>query len=181
MPFSSGAFDYWAGTLFDLLQPKTLLDIGPGAGKYGRIARERALRGSFVCRTTAIEIDESYVGTYKLHDLYDEVIVGDATERLLKTPRCRFDLAIVGDCIEHMRKSDGIDLLNFLIYRVGYICIIYPERFLQDDWGDHAAEAHISTWSEDDFRGWDVLHHFWSGMHMFLIDGYQPSRLKIKS
>jgi SAM-dependent methyltransferase len=179
MPFSSGAFDHWVGTLFDLLQPKAILDIGPGAGKYGRVAQESAVRGSFACRTTAIEIDEGYILTYKLRDLYDEVIVGDAMPTLLKMPRSRFDLVMIGDCIEHMRKSDGIDLLNFLIYRAGYICIIYPERFLQDDWDGHAAEAHISTWSENDFRGWDVIHHFWSGMHMFLIDGYQPTRLKV--
>jgi hypothetical protein len=78
-----------------------------------------------------------------------------------------------------MRKSAGIDLLNFLIYRAGYICVIYPDRYVQDDWEGHAAEAHISTWSLADFNDWNVLHHFWSGMHMFLLKGYQPSRMII--
>jgi hypothetical protein len=86
---------------------------------------------------------------------------------------------MIGDCIEHMRKSCGVDLLNFLIYRAGYICVIYPDRFVQDDVDGHAAEAHISTWSQADFAAWDVIHHSWNGMHMFLIKGYQPSRMRI--
>jgi hypothetical protein len=127
---------------------------------------------------TAIEIDASYIDTYKLRDIYDAVIIDDAVS-LLKTPRCRYDLVMIGDCIEHMRKSCGVDLLNFLIYRAGYICVIYPDRFVQDDVDGHAAEAHISTWSQADFAAWDVIHHSWNGMHMFLIKSYQPSRMRI--
>jgi SAM-dependent methyltransferase len=174
MPYSDQAFDYWVSTMIDLLQPSSVLDIGAGAGKYGRMIRAK----SNPTRITAIEIDPIYVEQFRLRELYDEVILADAT-CLIKQPRIRYDLVMIGDCIEHMRKSDGIDLLNFLIYRSGYICIVYPDRFVQDDWEGHAAEAHISTWSEQDFRGWDVLHHSWSGMHLFLIKGYLPSRMRI--
>ena len=178
MPFSYGEFDYWVGTLIDLLQPATVLDIGPGAGKYGRIIRARASQSTFTTHLTAIEIDASYVDTYKLRDIYDVVTIDDAIS-LLKAPRCRYDLVMIGDCIEHMRKSSAVDLLNFLIYRAGYICVIYPDRFVQDDVDGHAAEAHISTWSQADFAAWDVVHHSRNGMHMFLIKGYQPSRMRI--
>jgi hypothetical protein len=91
---------------------------------------------------------------------------------------------IIGDCIEHMRKSAGLDLLNFLIYRTGYTVLLVPENYVQDDWEGHAAEAHISTWTIHDFAGWDVLHKQgqqggWLTMHLFLIKGYQPSRMRI--
>lgn len=80
---------------------------------------------------------------------------------------------IIGDCIEHMRKSEGLDLLNFLIYRSKHIVVVYPDRFQQDDWEGHAAEAHISTWSKADFEGWSTFHNLTDGMHLFLIRGYQ--------
>ena len=180
MPFSVDAFDHWVSTMIGILQPATVLDIGPGAGKYGRMVREISAKSEFKTRTTAIEIDASYVETFQLRDIYDEIIIDDALN-LIRNPRCRFDLVIIGDCIEHMRKSAGIDLLNFLIYRAGYVCVIYPDRYVQDDWEGHAAEAHISTWSLADFNDWNVLHHCWSGMHMFLLKGHQPSRMVITS
>ncbi|WP_136616574.1 MULTISPECIES: methyltransferase domain-containing protein [Mesorhizobium] len=178
MPFSSNAFEHYVGTLFDLLQPGRVCDIGPGEGKYSGIARRKAKEHGFACHLTAVEIDQSYVDTYDLHNLYDDVIVADAVT-LINNPRCRFDLVIMGDCIEHMRKSDGIDLVNFLIYRTGYICIITPEALVQDDWEGHASEAHISVWSVEDFRGLNMLHRFHNGMHAFLLKGYQPSRMII--
>jgi len=178
MPYSSNAFDHWVGGMIGLLQPAKVLDIGPGAGKYGRIVREVAAKDDFTSHTTAIEIDESYVEEFQLRDIYDEVIVDNALN-LIDKPQTRFDLVLIGDCIEHIRKSAGIDLLNFLIYRTGYICVVYPDRFIQDDWEGHAAEAHISTWCPADFQDWELLHHSWGGMHMFLVKGYQPSRMKI--
>ena len=91
---------------------------------------------------TAVVIDSSYVKEFNLSDLYAEVIIDDAIN-LIKDPRIRYDLVIIGDCIEHMRKSDGLDLLNFLIYRSGYICVVYSAEYGQDDCEGHAAEAHI--------------------------------------
>ena len=178
MPYSSDAFDHWIGSMLDLLKPTKILDIGPGAGKNVRIVREAEGRSGFEAHVTGIEIDESYVKKFKLRKIYDEVIVADAIT-LIEQPGIRFDLVMIGDCIEHMRKSAGIDLLNFLIYRCGYICIVYPDSFIQDDWEGHAAEAHISTWSPTDFSGWDFIHHSWSAMHMYMIKGYQPSRITI--
>jgi Methyltransferase domain len=178
MPDSVNAFDHYVGTLIDLLQPSSVCDIGPGSGKYSRIIRGKSKQHGFACHLTAVEIDASYVERFKLRDLYDEVIIDDAIN-LLRMPRRRFDFVIMGDCIEHMRKSDGIDLINFLIYRTGYICIIYPQAWQQDDHEGHAAEAHISTWSIEDFHGMDMLHRSWSGMHLFLVKGYQPSRMRI--
>lgn len=164
--------------MVDLLQPATVLDIGPGAGKYGRIVRATASKSAFTSRVTAIEIDASFVEIHKLRDTYDEVIIDDAVN-LIKTPRHGYDLVIIGDCIEHMRKSDGVDLLNFLIYRAGYICVIHPERHIQANVDGHAVEAPISTWSLVDLQGWDVLDHSWGGKHMFLIKGHQPSRVRV--
>jgi 2-polyprenyl-3-methyl-5-hydroxy-6-metoxy-1,4-benzoquinol methylase len=142
MPYSSNIFDAYIGELIGLLQPATVCDIGPGAGKYGHLLRRVSDHDQFPTHSTAIEIDASYVETYRLHEVYDNVLITDALA-LIAQPRLRYDLVMIGDCIEHKRKSDGLDLLNFLIYRSGYICVVYPDAYIQDDWEDHAAEAHI--------------------------------------
>jgi hypothetical protein len=178
MPFSYNTFDDYVRTLFKLLKPLRICDIGAGAGKYGTLARRVAAQENFSTHLTAIEIDPAYVRQFNLATIYDEVIIEDAI-CMIHSPRLRFDLVIFGDCIEHMRKSIGVDLINFLIYRSGYICVIYPDTCVQDDWEGHAAEAHISTWGLEDFKSWTTLHYMRSKMHLFLVKGYQPSQVTI--
>jgi hypothetical protein len=175
VPYSFDAFNSYIATAVTRLQPSNVCDVGPGAGKYGRIVRSIAAKEPFNTHLTAIEIDESYVERFKLRDIYDTIIVDDVMN-IIKTPNVRFDLVIIGDCIEHLRKSDGVDLLNFLVYRTGYIFVVYPEAYIQDDWEGHISEAHLSTWRVEDFGGWKTVHHSWSGMHLFLVKGYQPTR-----
>ena len=178
MPYSVDVYDGHVSELIGMLRPASILDIGPGAGKYGKMARQVAAAKGFVPQVTAMEIDQSYVDEFGLNDLYDRVIVGDAVD-LIKTPAIRFDMVIIGDCIEHLRKSDGIDLLNFLMYRTAHIVVVYPDGFLQDGSDDHPAEAHISAWNIEDFRGWKTLHASHACVNLVLIRGYLPSEVEI--
>ncbi|WP_298263712.1 class I SAM-dependent methyltransferase [Acidocella sp.] len=178
MPYSSDIFNADIVDIISALQPRSVCDIGPGAGKYGKILRQQADKMGFYTRITALEIDESYVEKFDLNSIYDEIIIGDAITLLL-SPRVRFDLVIMGDCIEHMRKSDAIDLLNFLTYRSAYICVIYPDEYVQDDWEGHAAEAHISIWHKHDFRKMRCLHSKWARSNLCLIRGFQPATAKL--
>ena len=41
------------------------------------------------------------------------------------------DVVIIGDCIEHLRKSIGLDLINYFVYRCKYIIIIFPSKYIQ--------------------------------------------------
>ena len=160
MSYSVDTFDYYVGTLIDLLRPARVCDIGPGRGKYSGIVRGKATEHGFECHLTAVEIDASYVATFKLRDLYDEVIIDDAIN-LIRAPHRRFDFAIIGDSIEHMRKSDGIDLINFLIHRTGYICIICPEAYASRmTTTARRRKPALSIWSVEDFRGMNMLHRF---------------------
>ena len=174
MPYSHDAFTKWNTDLVKLLQPKMVLDIGCGAGKYGKIVRE-------VCpeaRIVGYEIHPPYIEQFRLCEVYHEVRVRPAIS-LLDRPRERYDLVLMGDVIEHMTKSQGVDLLNFLIYRSGYISVVYPEAYVQDDWEGNPHEAHISTWSSHDFAGWETIHKTWEGMNLYLVKGYQPSRMAV--
>jgi len=48
-----------------------------------------------------------------------------------------YDAVILGDCIEHMRKSVGLDLLNFLVYRSRIIVVKFPVQMIQDPYQGH--------------------------------------------
>lgn len=87
MPYSYTTFDHWIGELIDKLRPGSVLDIGPGAGKYGKLARDvAAARGFNKPRTHAIEIDQLYIERFDLTKIYDVVENMDAMT-LLSAPR----------------------------------------------------------------------------------------------
>jgi hypothetical protein len=151
MPYSSAALDDVSETLIRSVSPARCLDVGPGAGKYGRLVRSIHQSADIV----AVEIDAAYIEQFRLRDVYDEVLCGPASLLFDRDLDAAYDLVIIGDCLEHMRKSEGVDLLNFLAYRSKYILVVYPIRWIQGSWDGHRSEAHISVWSEADFNWLD--------------------------
>jgi hypothetical protein len=83
-----------------------------------------------------------------------------------------YDAVILGDCIEHMRKSVGLDLLNFLVYRSRIIIVKFPVQMIQDPYQGHKNEAHISVWSEHDFRGMDCFFAERDYICLAMVRGY---------
>ena len=74
------------------------------------MGKVRGLRAR--CQSLGVELDATTVEEYRLRDLYDEVWVMDAGDLINDANRV-FDAVIIGDCIEHMRKNVGLDLLIF--------------------------------------------------------------------
>jgi SAM-dependent methyltransferase len=151
MPYSAPVFDRHIEALIERMRPASILDIGPGAGKYGRMARALQGRGVDIGALSAIEIDPSYIDHFRLNDVYDLVQLGDASALPDTHPDAQWDLVMLGDVLEHFRKSRGVDLVDYLYYRTKYIVAIVPIDFIQGAWQGHAAEAHISTWEAQDF------------------------------
>ena len=87
--------------------------------------------------------------------------------------RPTFGAVIVGDVIEHLRKSAGTDLLSFLVYRSKVIFVKFPTQMPQNDWDGHASEAHVSVWSELDFASFDHIFVEHDPMQMAVIRGYR--------
>jgi phospholipid N-methyltransferase len=151
VPVSAMVFDQHIAQLIARMQPKSVLDIGPGAGKYGRIIRMLGERGVAVETLSAIEIDQSYIDSFELTKVYDDIQLGDAADLPDTGPDAQWDLVILGDVLEHFRKSRGSDLLEYLYYRTKYVIVVVPIDYIQGAWEGHAAEAHISTWYAADF------------------------------
>ncbi|MBS0361765.1 MAG: hypothetical protein JSR98_10320, partial [Proteobacteria bacterium] len=151
MPVSASVFDQQIALLIARMRPDSVLDIGPGAGKYGQMVRFLRERGLPVGSLQAVEIDQSYIDRFGLADIYDVVQLGDASALPDVGPDAAWDLVILGDVLEHFRKSRGVDLIDYLYYRTKYIVLVIPIDYIQGAWQGHAAEAHISTWYAEDF------------------------------
>jgi hypothetical protein len=152
MPYSAVVFDQHIAALILRMRPASVLDIGPGAGKYGRIVKMlRDDHGLPVESLAAVEIDPSYIEEFGLREIYDVVQEGDAALLPDVGPDATWDLVILGDVLEHLRKSRGVDLIDYLYYRTKYIVLVVPIDYIQGAWEGHHAEAHISTWYPADF------------------------------
>lgn len=104
MPMSSTEGKSWIRDRVTALgadSPVTVLDIGPGVGTYAKL-----LAGPAVSHITGVEIWQPYVDTYRLHDYYDEIVIGDA--RKVDLPAA--DVVIIGDVAEHMTEADALAL-----------------------------------------------------------------------
>lgn len=169
-------FDAVARHLIATLAPATALDIGAGAGKYGRLLAETAPAGERV----ALEAEATHVEHFGLRELYSRVEVCDAADWWRQEPEAAFDLVIAGDCLQQMPKSEGLDLVNALLYRCGYMLLVVPEFVVQGAVQGHSSAVHRSAWSERDLH-W---HDLWAwdncrSVTLMLLRGYRAAPLAL--
>ena len=171
MPYSSKLLDSEVLNILKEIKPSKVYDIGAGAGKYGLMIRKNTIE---VERLICIEIDKDYIEKFKLNNIYDEVLQMSAMDLISeKFYDTNFDTVVIGDCIEHLKKSDGIDLLNFLVYRTKWILVQYPIKYLQNTFEGKHQEAHISIWDDKDFDSFEIKKKLEAETQRFiLIKGY---------
>lgn len=144
--------------LIALANPKSVLDVGVGFGKYGFLSREylelwdgRQKYSDWQRRIDGIEVCEGYLTP--VHDfVYDRIYLGDAAE-IIPTLQMRYDLILLVDILEHFDHEEGVKLLSDC-QRVGKgILISTPKNvtYQQDAFGN-PHEAHKCQWREHHFR-----------------------------
>lgn len=168
MPYSDATFDAEAEQFLRDHPAQRYLDIGAGAGKYGQMIR-RVAPASHI---EAIESEGSYITRFNLKTIYDQIYRAKAESFFDRRPGYTTDIAIIGDTIEHLKKSDGIDLVNQLVYRTRWILVIFPTKVIQYDWEGHASEAHRSVWIPKDFEAFEFRHKRRGYMNVVTIRGY---------
>lgn len=168
MPYSDQRFDKQVASIIKKLKPKVVLDVGPGAGKYAKLIKAIAPE----IRVEAVEIDKKYVKEFNLRELYDEVHIASIQKFAEQQHDNSYDLIIFGDVIEHLKKSEGVDLLNFFVYRTKHIIVQWPHGYVQNTWEGHVHENHISVWGKSDFADFDFTWHQKDFMRLVLITGY---------
>lgn len=140
------------------LNPKTILDIGVGFGRWGILFREFLeiwengnYDGKWARKIDGVEIYELYIQDYHKF-FYDNIIIEDALEYLRRTER-RYDLINCGDVIEHFNKKNGEELISLCMQKGKYVLITIPigKYWTDNPQNGNPYEEHQSIWYNNDF------------------------------
>ena len=145
--------------------PRSILDIGVGFGKYGLLLREvfdipyeRYEKDSWHLQMDGIE---GFIGyNNPVHDyVYNNMYYGNIFE-LLPTITKKYDTLLLIDVLEHFDKKDGLRLIDELLKITNKSIIIstplYPAE--QGDYLGNDLETHKSRWNIIDFVDYDFRY-----------------------
>jgi hypothetical protein len=148
-------------TLFRELQPRSVLDVGKGLGKYGFLIHEyfglddtqrpdpgRPVIGQSRIPVDAVESEQAFLWPHLEH-FYRKVYIGRVETLLDSLPS--YHLVLMCDVIEHLEKEAGLRTLRHFLACGAIVIVSSPiDYFRQENWGS-ADEAHVSHWTPADF------------------------------
>lgn len=160
MPYSDPANKGWSiQTIVELLGKDNysqILDVGPGAGIYADLVKERELN----CDIDAVEIWEPYIRGFKLEEKYRTVYHDDIRNWFARHNNSQdvyYDLIIFGDILEHMSKDDAIRMWEYARKKATYVMLSIPIVYYpQGHSHDNPYEEHV----KDDWSTAEVLDSF---------------------
>lgn len=155
------------------LKPKSILEIGPGFGKYGYLCREylelwdgRDQYGDWQCRIDCIEAFPQYI-TPVHRQIYSNVYTGNALE-ILPGLNERYDLILMVDVFEHFTEEEGHRLLPSCLLKAGHVLIASPKAVNdQEQSFGNEFEKHRFEWKRRHFKPYGP--HFFAPHHSTLI------------
>jgi hypothetical protein len=118
MPFSDRAGDGFFLQTANQIRPRTVLDVGPGAGKYADLAAQM----NNPPRMYGLEIWEPYVHQFDLLRKYHTVWVGDVRQ----WTDFEFDLVLFGDVLEHMTRDESLAVWEMASHQARWGLISVP-------------------------------------------------------
>jgi hypothetical protein len=165
------------------LQPRSVLDIGVGFGKWGFLCREyldifqgRYLPAEWQTRIEGIEAFPAYA-TPTYDYVYNQIHYGDVREVLAGLPE--YELIIIGDVIEHFEKQVGLELLAELKRKSAFVLLSSPTVFYpQGDAFENEFERHLSFWTIEDFAASKFDYEEYDNAFVALIRGEQPATVE---
>jgi len=145
------------------IQPKSILDIGVGFGRWGMLSREflelwnnRTNSIEWKVKIDGVEVfDKNIEGWHNY--FYNNIYNVDAYDYVMKTED-KYDLIIFGDVLEHFEKEKAIEIIKRCLEFGKYILINLPlgTSWKQDDLYNNIYEKHLSIWSLNDFKRFPV-------------------------
>ncbi len=140
------------------LDPKSILDIGAGFGRWGILFREflevwgdRNYSGNWNRRIDGVEVFPGYIKEYHRY-FYDNLYLDEALG-FVKNLKTHYDLINCGDVIEHLAKSDALEMIRLCLAKCNWLLINIPlgKNWEQGAINDNQYETHKSTWKLSDF------------------------------
>ncbi len=128
---------------------RTILDVGPGWATYSKLLRQPGQVWH------AIEIHKPYIERFSLTKYYDKIFVLDVCKF---NPKITYDVIILGDVIEHIRKNQSISTLGRLFKKSQWCIVSIPldeETHAPTDncneYWNNQHEEHVAAWSNKAF------------------------------
>lgn len=149
MPFSDQSNRAWIVDRIAELPITSMLDVGAGAGTYGRLFAEQFPR----VRRTAVEVWKPYIYTYDLFDVYRTIHHCDVRDH----EDFAHDIVIFGDILEHMTKGDALLVWDKVRRQAKSALIAIPiVHYPQGEYEGNPYEEHV----KDDWSHAEVLETF---------------------
>jgi len=142
--------------LIQILNPRSLLDIGCGWGKYGFLSREY-LMGSYWDKNTvlieAVEGNEKNINSLQ-REIYNNIYICNAMDFDMYL-KIKYDLVLIIDVFEHFAKEDGIRIIKMLKEKTRNLLISIPryvtvQKGFSDDINEF--EYHRAFWPRKMFK-----------------------------
>lgn len=145
------------------LQPKSILDVGVGFGKWGLLFREytdivmsekdppRYQRDHWLIKIDGIEGFEPYITPVHRY-VYDSLFIGDMVEKIKEVNQ--YDVVFLGDVIEHLEKGEGRIFLRDCLGHAKKAVIISTPATETEQYAvcGNELEIHRSLWTASDFN-----------------------------
>lgn len=144
-------------------EPKSILDIGIGFGRWGILTREfldvwygRDNPKTWQIWVEGIEAYESAISGYH-HAFYNRIHIGDAFDILPEMGE--FDLVILGDVLEHFSPDRASRVLERCkeIGRLVMVVIPLGRDWHQKEKYGNPYERHLSVWIDEQLTTPDLL------------------------
>ena len=159
-----------------LCDPKSILEIGVGFGKYGVLCYERLnlwwhglTKEDYKMRKIKIDGIEIYKD-YKnpIYDfIYDNIFFGNAINIVNNFKDKEYDLILMLDVLEHLNEIDGNSLLNRCNRISNNILISTPKDIgSQDQHFGNEAECHKFQWTKE------LYNKFFNNENIFIDDNH---------
>jgi len=168
----------------ELVQPKSVLDVGIGNGKYGFLLREylginrEFSEEDFII--DGIEGYEEYI-TEVHKKIYNSIYIMDLNNKL-ELPNCNYDLCLLIDIIEHFDRDKGIEIIKQLLSICKILLIATPWN-IGDPSIRHSnpMEDHKYQWKKRDFSQFENHTFVYNADSLIALIGEDKKKLSFIS
>jgi len=125
------------------LEPRRMLDVGPGYGKYGFLFRERVDDFRWERVLHGVDVFADYLERSRMSGLYDRLFIGHFLEVEIVE---LYDLVLMVDVLEHFSDSEGERALEKALSLAPRVLVSTPLSYEQGPMYGNRHEAHLSEW-----------------------------------